>query len=142
MRDQRTSLSKSSVALCTLTAMLLLGCGESPPLWRSQTLPSGKQIQVTSTLLAWGAEHDERFPDQDCFTLNFVTTQPEANAQAREQEAREVFELIRPISEQWGFKSATVAALRTPKPERQDELFVFQRGEDGKWSCTASKIGR
>jgi hypothetical protein len=113
----RTLPSITALVVSIFTAMLLLGCGEAPPLWREQKLPSGKQVKVTSMLLARGAEHDERFLDKDCFTLAFVTTQAEADSQTREREAREVFELIRPISEQWGFKSATLTAFRTPKPE-------------------------
>jgi len=134
--------TRSSLVIWCLAATLLLGCRGSQPLWREQTLPSGKQVKILSMLLAWGAEHDERFPDQDCFTLAFVTTRSPSDAQALELEAREVFEFIRPISEQWGFKSATVTAFRSPKPERHYDLFIFKRSEDGKWSCTPSDIGR
>jgi hypothetical protein len=124
-----------------LVATLLAGCGESRPVWRDQKLPSGRQIKVLFMTLAWGVEHDERFPDQDAFSLWYVTTLPDGEPRERELEAREVFELIRPISEQWGFKSATLSAYRTPQRERTYDLFIFNRGDDGKWLCTPSDIG-
>lgn len=142
MSHSRTFLSRSALTAGIVVALFLLGCEESHLVWREQRLPSGKQVKVTSLHLAWGAEHDQRFPDQDCFALQFVTTQPDAAAKDREREAWEVFELIRPASEQWGFKSATLSAFQTPRRERQYDLFIFKRGEDGKWSCTPSDLGR
>src|SRR6266480_748438 len=89
--------------------------------------PSGRSVKVTSCLLVWGAEHDERFPSNDCFALEFVYTDPDANDEAHEQEAKEVFELIRPVSEQWGFATATVAAFSTIERGRWYDLFIFER---------------
>jgi hypothetical protein len=73
--------------------------------------------------------------------LWYVTTVPQGEPEQREREAREVFELIRPIAEQWGLKSASVSAYRTTQRERYYDLFLFARGEDGKWHCTPSDIG-
>jgi hypothetical protein len=140
----RSTLSKSKTLLVLVSLVatfFLVGCSETRPVWRDQKLPSGRQVKVLFTTLGFGAEHDERFPDQDAFMLWYVTTLPEVGPQERELEAREVFELIRPISEQWGFKSATLSAYRTPKRERYYDLFIFKRGDDGKWLCTPSDIG-
>ena len=134
-------MSKKLLVMMSLFATFLLGCSESRPVWREQKLPSGRQVKVSFMTLAWGVEHDERFPDQDAFTLWYVTSLPESGPQERESEAREVFELIRPISEQWGFKSASLSAYRTPQRERTYDLFIFKRGDDGKWLCTPSDIG-
>jgi hypothetical protein len=103
--------------------------------WRDQKLPSGRTVQVTAVQLAWGVEHDEpRQPDMDCFTLRFVYSEPEADAAAHEQEAREVFELLRLVSEQWGLKHAEVMGYLALDKDRPYDIYIFQRGSDGKWS--------
>jgi hypothetical protein len=45
-----------------------------------------------------------------------------------------MFELIRPISELWGLKTAEVSAF--PSVERKGKYFqyAFSRGPDGKWN--------
>jgi hypothetical protein len=55
------------------------------------------------------------------------------------REAKEVFELIRPVSEQWGFTSAELMAYATIELDRHYDLFLFERASDGKWS---SKLER
>ena len=134
-------MSRNLLVLVSLLATLLVGCSESRHVWREQKLPSGRQVKVSFMTLAFGVEHEERCPDQDAFALWYVTTLPDGAPRERELEAREVFELIRPISEQWGFTSATLSAYRTPQRERYYDLFIFQRGDDGKWLCTPSDIG-
>jgi hypothetical protein len=139
----RSSLpfSRKWLVLVSLFVGLLPACSESHPTWREQKLPSGRAVQVLFMTLAWGVEHDERFPDRDAFALWYVTRLPEGGPEEREQEAREVFELIRPISEQWGFRSASLSAYRTPQRGRYYDLFLFNRSNDGQWACTPSDIG-
>src|ERR1043166_3638189 len=93
-------------ALVGAIFLLSCGCSENRPLWREQKLPSGRSVKVTSFLLAWGAEHDERIPSNDCLALEFVYSTANASAEVREGEAKEVFELIRPASELWGLTTA------------------------------------
>ena len=104
--------------------------------WHDQKLPSGKTIKVTSFMLVWGVEHEERFTDRDCFAMEYVSAIPGADSTERIAEAKEVFELIRPVSEQWGFQMATIAGF--PKLERKGkyDLYVFNRNTDGEWSFT------
>ena len=109
---------------------------------REQRLPSGRVVKVVSCLLAWGAEHDERLPDQDAFALEYVSTIPREPPQDLEREVLEVFELIRPISEQWGLPTATVAALRSPDRTGTWDVFVFKRSGSGGWSHTIQTITR
>ena len=136
------STALKRLAIGSLLATALLGCsGESRPVWRDQKLPSGRQVKVSMMSLAWGVDHDDRYPDQDSFTLWYVTSLPDGSPAGRELEAKEVFELVRPISEQWGFKSASLSAYKTVQHERYYDLFIFQRGDDGKWLCTPSDIG-
>ena len=121
-----------------IVAFVWSGCGGDGAFhepWREQALPSGKTVKVKSLQIAWGVKHDEpRRPERDCFVLQFVYALPEAGAEAHAQEAREVFELIRPISEQWGFTSAELMAYATVEPDRHYDLFFFERSSDGKWS--------
>lgn len=79
--------------------------------------------------LAWGVDHDDRYPDQDAFTLWYVTTLPDGRPMEREREAREVFELIRSLPEQWGSKSASLSAYRTTQRGRIYDLFIFNRSD-------------
>jgi hypothetical protein len=53
-----------------------------------------------------------------------------------------VFELIRPISEQWGLSTATVSALRTPQRTGTYDVFAFTRSAAGKWTYTRQSITR
>ncbi|HAM71304.1 MAG TPA: hypothetical protein DCM86_06645 [Verrucomicrobiales bacterium] len=112
----------------------LTGCGENRPVWRDQALPSGRTVKVTSCLLTWGIEHDERTPGQDSFALEFVSSTPGATPAARTQEAREVFELIRGASETWGFKHGSVAGFPTLERKGKYDLYLFDRAADGQWS--------
>ncbi|HET7536183.1 MAG TPA: hypothetical protein VFJ90_07000, partial [Candidatus Didemnitutus sp.] len=116
--------------------LTLAGCGDNQfhQSWHDTKLPSGKTVKVTQFLLAWGVEHDERHPDQDCFAMEFVYTQPDASDEAHGQEAREVFELMRTTSELWNLNTATVAGF--PKTERKGkyDLYIFTRGADGQWA--------
>jgi hypothetical protein len=128
----RRSLLK--IALVSMVALLLGGCGEYRPIWREQTLPSGRVVKVTSCIFTWGVEHDERFPDLDSFALEYVSSMPEASDGAREQEAKEVFELIRSTSELWRCNRASVAGFPTTNRKGKYDLFVFKRASDGKWS--------
>lgn len=108
---------KTLRALVVLTISLLAGCGGgSQPLWHDQK-PSGRTITVTSCFLVWGSDHDERDACKDSFALEYVTADLQADVTGREAEATEVFEVIRPVSEQWGFRSATVAGY--PSVERK-----------------------
>ena len=135
------AVSRKWLVLVSLLAALLPACSDSHPSWRDQKLPSGRPVKVLLMTLALGVEHDERFPDHDAFALWYVTNLPEGGPTERELEAREVFELIRPISEQWGFKSASLSAYKTPQRERYYDLFIFDRSDDGQWQCTPSDIG-
>ncbi len=116
--------------------MLILcgGCTNLEQPWREQKLPSGKAVKVTLFQLVWGAEHDERRPNDDCLALEFVMTNPAADADAREAEALDVFELVRPVSEQWGFRTASLAGFQSTRRKGAYDLYSFRRNADGSWS--------
>lgn len=128
-----------------LFSVLCLGCGGSggfTPLSLEQRLASGKAIKVTSCMLVWGVEHEERHPNQDSFALEYVTAIPPAATKELDQEALEVFELIRPISERWGFSTASVSAFASVERTGKYNIFAFSRSSDGRWSVnrTAAKV--
>ena len=126
-------------ALVVLSIAGLAGCGPSRPVWHDQQLPSGKTIKVTSCLLVWGVEHDQRDTSRDAFALEYVSADAQAEVARREAEATEVFELIRPISEQWGFRSASIAGFPSIERKGRYDLYWFQRQADGRWSFTRSE---
>lgn len=107
-----------------------------------QRLQSGKVIQVTSCLLVWGVEHGERHTHQDSFALEYVTSLSPSAPQELDREVLEVFELIRPVSEQWGFTTASVAAFPSPERSGKYTVFTFSRSSDGRWSVSraAAKV--
>ena len=109
---------------------------------REQRLASGKVVKVISCLLAWGVEHDERHPDQDAFALEYLSSTPRVPPEELEREALEVFELIRPISEEWRLSLATVTALRTAERTGTYDVFVFKRSAEGAWSHSSQSITR
>ena len=105
--------------------------------WHGETLASGSKIKVTRFDLVWGGEHDDHALGGDCFAIEYVTPDPDADASRREAEVSEVFELVRPASEQWGFREATVAAIPTLEHRGLYDLYWFQRQPDGHWSSKA-----
>lgn len=97
------------------------------------TLPSGRTIQIVSFHLAWGIDHDERHPSDDCFTMEYVSAVPTADQSVKDDEASEAFELIRVQSELWGFTRAEVSAFPYAKRDGLYDLYSFKRNADGKW---------
>jgi len=105
--------------------------------WHPEKLASGSTIKVTSVNLVWGAEHDEHTLGKDCFDIQYVALHPDADAATRQAEATEVFELVRPVSEQWGFGEATVSAIPVLDHRGPYDVYWFRRQPDGHWSATA-----
>jgi len=134
-----------TVGLVVLGA-LSVGCFGDPGAFRAplreQRLPSSKTVRVVSCVLAWGGEHDQRLPDQDAFALEYLSSVPRVPPEALEREALEAFELIRPISEQWGLPTATVSALRSPDRTGTYDIFMFRRSASGAWSHTTQVVTR
>jgi len=125
-----------------LALTVSVACSGGQTLVHEQRTPSGRVVKVVSCLLAWGIEHDERHPDQDAFALEYVSEVPRERLPELEREAVDVFELIRPLSEQWGLQSATVTALRTPERTGTYDVFAFTRSTAGTWSHTRMPIAR
>lgn len=111
------------------------------PIVREQVLAPGKTIKILSFLLAWGMDHSQRLPEQDSFSLDYVSAAIETDTESINKEALQVFELIRPVSEQWGFNMATVSAFRSTSRNGQYYIFAFKRAENGSWSFERSTQG-
>jgi hypothetical protein len=116
------------------------GCTPDRPLWHDEVLPSGRSIKVTSFMLVWGVEHDERDAGKDCLSLEFVSSNPAADAAGKEREALEAFELIRPASELWAMRSAEVSAYASLDHRGPHDIFVFTRAADGRWTSTVQAV--
>ena len=114
-------------------------CGtQTTRTWREQRLASGRTIKVTSFNLTWGVEHDERPPANDALALEYVWSAADLDVKRREAEAVEAFELIRPICEQWGFRTASLAGFPALTRKGAYDLYRFERGAAGTWSFTRS----
>lgn len=120
-----------------LLALLVSSCapaGSFQPPTCEQRLSSGKTVHVTSCLLVWGVEHEQRFPNQDAFALEYVTSVSLSAEEVLDTEALEVFELIRPVSEQWGFSTASVAAFPIAERTGPYVQYAFSRSATGTWT--------
>jgi hypothetical protein len=117
-------------------AFLFLLGGETRPVFHDQVLPNGKMVKVTSFHLVWGVDHDprDRDPSKDSFQLEYVASSPDADHKVRDQECLEVFELIRPISELWGFNHASINAFPSVQRKGRYQIYDFKTGPDGKWT--------
>jgi hypothetical protein len=108
------------------------------PPFRERTLPSGKTIKVTSFHLLWGIEHDDRHSRDDTFGLEYSSGAPLADLAALDAEVLQVFELLRPVSEQWDFSVATIAAFPTTQRKGRYYLYSFRRAAQGTWNFERS----
>lgn len=71
-----------------------------PMTYYDQVAPSGSRIKLVSFNLSRGMEHGVRYASQDCFYIEYICAVPHAPQEAKDKEALDVFELIRPVSEQ------------------------------------------
>jgi hypothetical protein len=126
--------------LCVPLLMLLASCDSSigpfRTAWHPEKLASGSTIKVTEFDLVWGAGHgdDDHVMGPDCFKITYVTQLPGADEKQRQAEALQAFELVRPISEQWGLRTAEVGAIPTLEHRGPYDVYHFRQAADGSWS--------
>jgi hypothetical protein len=137
---QLQSRMKSPLLALALSLIILSGCGREEgfrTLFHEESLPSGHAVKVTMMALVWGGRpgDDGCTMGSDCFHLEFVSNDPNAEVPKRIAEAQEVFELIRPSSEQWGFTNAELLGFKQLERTGDYDIFLFNRAADGKWSC-------
>jgi hypothetical protein len=136
---QLQSRMKYPLLALALSLFILSGCGKEDgfrTLFHEESLPSGHAVKVTMLALVWGGRpgDDGCTMGSDCFHLEFVSNNPNADVPKRTAEAKEVFELIRPSSEQWGFTNAEVLGFKQLERTGDYDIFLFNRAA-GKWSC-------
>jgi len=140
MRRFHIPYMKYPLLALALLLVILSGCGREDgfrTLFHEESLASGQKVKVTMMALVWGGRpgDDGCTMGSDCFHLEFVSNDPNAELPRRTAEAQEVFELIRPSSEQWGFTNAEVLGFKQIERTGDYDLFLFNRAADGKWSC-------
>jgi len=101
--------------------------------YHEQILPSGKSIKITMCDFVWGVEHNDRFANQDCFALEYVMSTADSSQPIQDREALEVFELIRPISEQWKISKAELSAFPTLKRKGIYYIYALEQNTNGHW---------
>lgn len=117
----------------SVVSLLYFGTGDAMA-YHNQALPSGKSIKVTMCNFTWGAEHDERYPEKDCFLLEYVSSAPGMDPAAKDSETLEAFELIRPVSELWRIDTAEIHAFPSTERKGAYDIYLFKRNPDGKWT--------
>ena len=125
-------MSAIILVICIVVGSILYDA-KMPMVYREQSLPSGRMLQVVSFSLRWDTgDHDMLNTSGDGFVLECIA--PQKEPQIEEWEILAVFELIRPISEQWGFKTASIDVFPSTQRKGTHSVFVFRRSADGKWS--------
>jgi hypothetical protein len=117
-----------------LVLVLTASCGPFRTLTHETRLRSGATVNVMSCLLVWGVEHDERRAADDAFQLEYVSNVVKTKPEELDREAREVFELIRPITEQWNLPTAYVSAFSSKEREGHYDVYNFKRAASGEWT--------
>ena len=119
-----------------ITALLALACtvscqDYSSEMTRNQVLSSGKTVKLLGVHFGFGSQENK---GNDSFTVEYSITNPKADDATKDKEAWDVFELIRPVSEQWGLKEAEVSAFPTPQHKGAYTFYRFRHSTEGKWA--------
>lgn len=99
---------------------------------RTLALPSGRALEVTALHLAFGDDHSGRGAIDDDIEVEYVTAA--ADGAAREEEAADVFEAIRPLVESLGVGSAVLAAFPSLVRKGHYQRRHYTRGPGGAWT--------
>jgi hypothetical protein len=130
------------VALAAAGALFFrLGAG-GPKEQRHRTLKlaSGRTVEIMALYLAFGDEHSQRGAIDDGVGVEYVTSSAEEGA--RDREAEEVFEAIRPLTESLGVPSMSVSAFPSPWRKGRYERHDYTRDASGGWTSqrTEAKV--
>lgn len=106
--------------------------GREEPRHRVLKLASGRGVDVTALYFAFGDEHSGRGAVDDGLSIAYVSAA--ANEGARDKEAAEVFEAIRPLSESLGVGSAEVSAFPSLVHKGHYALYGYTRDAAGGWT--------
>lgn len=143
--DWKSMLLGAAAGVAGLVAagalLLRLGTG-GPQEQRHRTLKlaSRRSLEVTALSLAFGDEHSARGAADDGVFVEYVTSS--ADDAARDAEAAEVFEAIRPLAESLGVPAAAVSAFPSLVRKGRYERHDFARDAAGRWtsSRTTAKV--
>jgi hypothetical protein len=121
------------VALFSAGALLLhAGSGGSKEQrHRALRLASGRTLEVMELRLAFGDEHSQRGAVDDALQVEYVA--PAAEQGARDRDAAEVFEAVRPLAEALGVGAASVVAFPSSLREGPGERHDYTRDSAGAW---------
>ena len=123
----------ASVSILLILFIFSFQKESSRMLFRDQILPSGSVMKVSSFNLVQRKENKNHKRSKACFALEYASSVSNAEPESKAREALEAFELIRPISEQWGLDTASISALQSSNRNGAYDKFVFKRSADGKW---------
>jgi len=98
---------------------------------RTLKLASGRALEITGLYFAFGDEHSQRGAIDDGISVEYVSA---AQGEARDKEAAEVFEAIRPLSESLGVVTAAVCAYPSLSRKDRYETYAYSRDTAGAWT--------
>ncbi len=99
---------------------------------RTLKLASGRTVEVTTLYLGFGDEHSGRGAIDDGVGVEYVATSPEPGA--RDREAAEVFDAIRPLVESLGVPTASIAAFPSLVRKGRYDRYDYTRDAGGAWT--------
>jgi hypothetical protein len=102
---------------------------------RTLKLASGRALEVVGLYFAFGDEHSQRGAIDDGISVQYVSAA--AEGEARDKEAAEVFEAIRPLSESLGVVTAEVCAYSSLSRNGRSETYAYSRDTAGAWTFKA-----
>jgi len=99
---------------------------------RTLKLASGHALEIMGLYFAFGDDHSQRGAIDDGISVQYVSAAAEGDA--RDKEAAEVFEAIRPLSEALGVATAEVCAYPSLSRKDRSEIYTYSRDTAGAWT--------
>ncbi len=134
--DGKSMLLGAAAAVVALLAVgaLLLGVASGGPReqrHRTLKLASGRTLEVTMLCLVFGDDHSQRGAVDDGVGVEYVTSFGDG---ARDKEAAEVYEAIRPLAESLGVGSASISAFPSLLRKGHYQRYDYSRDAAGAWT--------
>jgi hypothetical protein len=125
----------AGVAMLVAVAAMLFAVasgGSHEQRHRTFKLASGRALEIMGLYFAFGDEHSQRGAIDDSISVQYVSAA--AKGEARDREAAEVFEAIRPLSESLGVATAEVCAYSSLSLKGRSEIYAYSRDTTGVWT--------
>lgn len=125
----------AGVTMLVAAAALFFAAGSGGPheqRHRTLKLASGRALEIMGLYFSFGDEHSQRGAIDDGISVQYVSAA--AAGEARDKEAAEVFEAIRPLSESLGVATAEICAYPSLSGKGRHDVYAYSRDVAGAWN--------